>query len=62
MKLEQIVVSLELAKQLKKAGYPQKTLFAWGNDSELNEYTVLDTKRSIDGFIKRFRRGITNAK
>ncbi len=30
MKLEQQVVSLELSKQLKEAGYPQEGLFWWG--------------------------------
>lgn len=29
MKLVQLVVSLDLAKQMKKAGYPQKGLFYW---------------------------------
>lgn len=29
MTLQQICVSLELAKQLKEAGYPQKSLFWW---------------------------------
>ncbi len=29
MKLEKQVVSLELAKQLKEAGYPQESLFYW---------------------------------
>lgn len=29
MSLEQHVVSLELAKQLKESGYPQKSLFYW---------------------------------
>ena len=30
MKLEQICVSLELAKELKEAGYPQRALHWWG--------------------------------
>lgn len=29
-KLENICVSLDLAKQLKEAGYPQESLFVWG--------------------------------
>ena len=29
MKLKDQVVSLELAKKLKKAGYPQKSLYKW---------------------------------
>lgn len=29
MKLEQICVSLELAKKLKESGYPQESLFSW---------------------------------
>jgi len=29
MKLEQQVVSLELAKELKEAGYPQESLYRW---------------------------------
>lgn len=33
MKLEQQVVSLELAKQLKKAGYPQEGLWWWNQDT-----------------------------
>ena len=35
-KLEDICVSLELAKQLKAAGYPQESLFYWNGNEEFN--------------------------
>ena len=38
MNIEQHVVSLELAKQLKEAGYPQETLFYWiGIEGEVGD-------------------------
>ena len=40
MKLQDITVSLELAKELKEAGYPQESLFYWINDSIDSEYFI----------------------
>lgn len=35
MTLENITVSLELAKELKNSGYPQESLFVWTNYNKL---------------------------
>lgn len=45
MKLEDIVVSLELAKELKEVGYPQKSLFYWVSyltKNSISEYKLMD--------------------
>ena len=34
MKLEQQVVSLELAKELKEAGYPQEGIWSWSDNKD----------------------------
>jgi hypothetical protein len=50
MKLEDQVVSLELAKKLKEAGYKQKGLWWWyehkqrGKDDDFSECLVLDNE------------------
>lgn len=40
MKLNQICVSLELAKELKEAGYPQESLFYWGQLAHNGEFVL----------------------
>lgn len=46
MTIEQQVVSLELAKQLKEAGYPQESLFWWDWEGRKKPYLVIDSTQS----------------
>lgn len=43
--LKQITVSLELAQQLKEAGYPQESLFYWFSNNKKTEYWVMRAHR-----------------
>ena len=52
MKIEQICVSLELAKQLKEAGYPQESLFYVDEASKQTTYPNTEFRkiiREVDG-------------
>ena len=40
MKLTDICVSLELAKELKEAGYSQESLFYWGDSISEGKYIL----------------------
>ena len=54
MKIEQKVVSLELAKELKKAGYKQEGLFYWCGDEDIIvvEYDLNNNaKEMVSNFI-----------
>jgi len=51
MKLEQQVVSLDLSKQLKEAGYPQEGLWFWAKTSEDGEKWVWELGRWANGYI-----------
>jgi len=55
MKLEDQIVSLELAKKLKEVGYPQEGLWWWNineiiSSPRLNFYTII-AKEGQDDFI-----------
>jgi hypothetical protein len=53
------VVSLEIAKELKEAGYPQNTLFSWFNGNytskrELDNWTVASSLQTHGGLKKHY--------
>ena len=61
-KLQAICVSLEWAKELKKAGYPQESLFYWSVETTSKELlktlgvkrwkpTITDSKKEMDGDV-----------
>lgn len=48
MTLQQICVSLELAKQLKEAGYPQESFFWWRYNWSKEKYEIQGENRGED--------------
>lgn len=54
MKIESQVVSLDLSKQLKEAGYPQEGYFVWIQDFD-NEIKLYDDTQMSDYFGCRSR-------
>lgn len=50
MKLEDQVVSLELAKKLRELGVKQESAFYWDSDSEMQQWSV----RRYRGFYSAF--------
>lgn len=49
MKLEQQVTSLEISKKLKELGVKQESLYGWGRDEEIQEYSLKEYQRWWNG-------------